>query len=800
MSIIGSNILAGASGQAGGGGAYQISRSVRFSSSDSAFLSRTPGTAGNRKTWTWAGWVKRSELGTFQKIFGNEDSSELNGVAVQFRSDNALQVYDITSSVQWNKITAAVFRDASAWYHIVVAVDTTQATAANRIKLYVNGEQQTAFSTSSDPSLNLDTQANTATAHGIGRSGVYNASYFNGYLADIHFIDGQALDPSSFTEFDDNGVWQPKAFSGGSFGTNGFRLPFSDNSTAAALGTDTSGNGNTWTVNNISVTAGAGNDSLVDSPTNYGTDSGVGNEVRGNYATLNPLSSTAMTLSNGNLDCSTGTDNSGASGTVRVSAGKWFFEATTGSSAGSWVGWMDDSYAKDDNDWAFATGRSVYSTGGLNGNGGSYAATYTTNDVIGCALDLDNGTVAFYKNGVSQGTMWTGLTGTNYRPFCARRGYTFNFGQRPFAYTAPSGFEALCTTNLPEPTIADGSTVMDVALYTGNGSTQTISGLNFSPDLVWIKGRSLAAGHILNNFVAGTGTGKSLYSNTTSSEGTFDAYGYLSALTSDGFTTQGGTDPTDPYNLVGKSGQTYVAWCWDAGGTTDPSNEAGSITSQVRANASAGFSVVTYTGNGTANASVGHGLNIAPDFVIAKTRSKSDGWNCYHRSLGNAKPIALNSTNAAATNDTAVWGTNAGPTSSVFYVNYPGSPVYTNENNTTYVAYCFAPVAGYSAYGSYTGNGSADGPFVYTGFRPRWVMIKASSFSTEWLMLDTARSDFNFVNDRLQADSSAAEDTVADMDILSNGFKMRSALMNNNAATFIYAAFAENPFQYARAR
>jgi hypothetical protein len=210
MSIIGSNILAGASGQAGGGGAYQISRSVRFSSSDSAFLSRTPGTAGNRKTWTWAGWVKRSELGTFQKIFGNEDSSELNGVAVQFRSDNALQVYDITSSVQWNKITAAVFRDASAWYHIVVAVDTTQATAANRIKLYVNGEQQTAFSTSSDPSLNLDTQANTATAHGIGRSGVYNASYFNGYLADIHFIDGQALDPSSFTEFDDNGVLATK--------------------------------------------------------------------------------------------------------------------------------------------------------------------------------------------------------------------------------------------------------------------------------------------------------------------------------------------------------------------------------------------------------------------------------------------------------------------------------------------------------------------------------------------------------------------------------------------------------------
>jgi hypothetical protein len=797
MSIIGSNILAGASGQAGGGGAYQISRSVRFSSSDSAFLSRTPGTAGNRKTWTWAGWVKRSELGTDTWVL-RANSGGADFLLLGFGSGNQFYLtYTAGVGGAGENYTSAVLRDPSAWYHLVCAFDSTQATASNRIRLYVNGVQQT-LAVSNPPTLNADYQVNTTNEHRIGG---FAGSYADFYLADIHFIDGQALDPSSFTEFDDNGVWQPKAFSGGSFGTNGFRLPFSDNSTAAALGTDTSGNGNTWTVNNISVTAGAGNDSLVDSPTNYGTDSGVGNEVRGNYATLNPLANGGNTLSNGNLQAVGAVDKTTLA-TIGMSSGKWYCEVTVDNVGGScavgiakggitlsnWIGNSPEG-------WAYGMNGLKYT----NNNGGlSYGNTYTTGDIVGIAFDADAGSLYFYKNGTVQNSGTAAFTGLTSGPYFFAFGanapsVTFNFGQRPFAYTAPSGFKALCTTNLPEPTIADGSTVMDVALYTGNGSTQTISGLNFSPDLIWIKTRSAVEHHVLVDAVRGTG--KNLFSSTTSAEETSNPYGSVTAFNSDGFAVGGGS--IDQSRVNGNS--VTHAWCWDAGSST-VTNTAGSITSQVRANASAGFSVVTYTGNGTANASVGHGLNIAPDFVIAKTRSKSDGWNCYHRSLGNAKPIALNSTNAAATNDTAVWGTNAGPTSSVFYVNYPGSPVYTNENNTTYVAYCFAPVAGYSAYGSYTGNGSADGPFVYTGFRPRWVMIKASSFSTEWLMLDTARSDFNFVNDRLQADSSAAEDTVADMDILSNGFKMRSALMNNNAATFIYAAFAENPFQYARAR
>jgi hypothetical protein len=274
MSIIGSNILAGASGQAGGGGAYEIERSVRFNAPDSSFLSRTPGSAGNRKTWTWAGWVKKSLLAD-QKLFGGGTSiGATTFLQIFFDSTGTLRVSSGTAD--WVE-TAQVFRDFSGWYHFVVALDTTQATGSNRLKLYVNGFEIITFSAdnrAANISQNTDYGVNINATHHIG-SYQGSAGFFSGLLADIHFIDSQALTPSAFGEFDTNGVWQPIEYTG-TYGTNGFHLPFSDNSTAAALGTDTSSNGNTWTVNNISVTAGAGNDSLVDSPTNYGTDTGAG--------------------------------------------------------------------------------------------------------------------------------------------------------------------------------------------------------------------------------------------------------------------------------------------------------------------------------------------------------------------------------------------------------------------------------------------------------------------------------------------------------------------------------------------
>jgi hypothetical protein len=467
--MIPGNINALLLGEEAAAGGYQIQRSLRFNSADSAYLSRTPASAGNRKTWTWAGWVKLGAIGTVRQIFTARTSGSPYALFYIF-SDDKISFADNALNTH---TTAAVYRDPSAWYHIQLTVDTTDATAANRVRLWVNGTLQTWASTTA-PTQNTDGQVNTATAHSIGSPQPYAGSeYFNGYLADIHFIDGQALTPSSFGETDANGIWQPKAYTG-TYGTNGFQLKFADNSsnTATTLGKDTSGNGNNWTPNNLSVTAGAGNDSLVDSPTSYGTDTGAGGEVRGNYATLNPLAAGGGTLSNGNLDLVGPSSVYGSRfATVGVSSGKWYCEATTltnTSSQGFFCGVtrsFNSSYIGSNSD-----GYGYHSDSGNkynNASASSYGASYATDGtVIGIALDLDAGTLTFYKNGVSQGTAYSSLpSGTYYFGISCYNTQTgcFNAGARPFAYTAPSGFKALCTTNLPSTTITTSGS------YTGNG-------------------------------------------------------------------------------------------------------------------------------------------------------------------------------------------------------------------------------------------------------------------------------------------------------------------------------------------
>jgi hypothetical protein len=612
MSIIGSNILAGASGQAGGAGAYEIERSVRFNSADSAYLSRTPASSSNRKTWTFAAWVKRARLGGTYTILGSRGTTPNEDDSFQFNFTSSDVLAFGYGNGTW-KTTTQVFRDCSAWYHLTLAFDSTQATAANRIKLYVNGIQVTSFTVSSDTTLNLDSGINKAVEQRIGSYASAAPLTLDGYLADAHLIDSQALDPTSFGEFDTNGVWQPIDASGLTYGTNGFHLPFSDNSTAAALGTDTSGNGHTWTVNNISVTAGDGNDSLVDSPTNGSqTDTGVGGEVVGNYCTWNPVyklgSYENLQLKNGNLYTEKFLHGA-AFGSIAMSTGKWYWEVTL-DAGNQMLGMMgtnstgDGATNKSYND-STAYGVYPYSDiifAGNFGSGGSGSTggvvSFTGSGTVMLAFDADarkfwvgaNGTWVGNPSAGTGNSLTTPTTIPSFVPWIhaaatsqENNGFA-NWGQRPFAYTAPSGFKALCTTNLPEPTIADGSTVMDVALYTGNGSTQTISGLNFSPDLVWIKNRAAADNHKLLDTVRGAT--EELESNTTDAEAT-NADG-LTAFTSDGFSL--GAD--DEYNT---SSEAYVGWTWDAGSST-VTNTEGSITSQVRANASAGFSVVTYTG------------------------------------------------------------------------------------------------------------------------------------------------------------------------------------------------------------
>ena len=791
MSTLNNSLLLGA--DAGG---YQISRSLRFNSADSAYLSRTPASAGNRQNWTWSGWVKRSnpDTGARQVLFSAYGASNDTGY-FEFGFDNSANLGKFYWS-QWtvDAQSAAVFRDFSAWYHIVVSHN------GSNIVVYVNG---TSVLTSA---MTGDLAVNGAFEHGIGRQ-PNSGRYFSGYLADIHFIDGQALTPSSFAETNaTTGQWVPKAYTG-SYGTNGFRLDFSDNSaaTATTLGKDRAGSNN-WTPNNLSVTAGAGNDSLVDTPTSYGTDTGAGGEVRGNYCTLNPLDKGAnVTLTNGNLDVATASTWNSVRATFGLTSGKWYWEYTMtaagytmvgiGTSAISLAGYIGQSSA----------GYAYYSLTGNKWNSGTAAAygnSFTTNDVISVAFDADAGKIWFAKNGTWQASgdpvagtnaAYSSIPSGSYFPTIsqdnslpAATGGTLNAGARPFAYTAPSGFKALCDTNLPAPVVAKPNTVMDVALYTGNGSTQTISGLGFSPDLVWLRNRSQASNWV--QFDTVRGALNRLCSNLTVAEASLA--NSLTSFDSTGFTY--GSEGSGNNN-----GDAFAAFCWDAGSST-VTNTQGSITSQVRANASAGFSIVTYTGTG-ANATVGHGLGVTPSFIIVKSRSNTTDWQGYHGALGKDYTIQLMSTGAAI-NVSNYW--NGGVSSTTFGIN--GAYDGINANGYTYVAYCFSPVAGYSSFGSYTGNGSTDGPFVYLGFRPRWILFKNSSVGVEnWWLHDTARNTYNVMTSLLLPDSAGAEatNTAHSVDALSNGFKIRTNAQGvNGVHTIVYAAFAENPFQYARAR
>lgn len=774
---------------------YRIEKSLRFRSSASAYLSRTFSTPTNASKWTKSFWIKRGALGTVPILAAQTVNASAN-YAIQFNSDNTI-TWQFSNTL--SMVTTQVFRDPSAWYHFVLVWDVGNATAANRAIIYVNGVQINNFTTDNRSSL-------TTTQNAWGTAGSATISYTNGtnsldgYMADINFIDGQALTPSSFGETDaTTGVWKPKAYTG-TYGTNGFYLKFADNSgaTATTIGKDSSGNGNNWTPNNISVTAGTTYDSMIDTPTPY--DDG-GNGV-GNYATFNPLvTPTSTTLSNGNLTFTkTATIDMQAVGTQTLEfGGKYYWEITIGTLNSSSNFWAGVVYAST------VTGAWVSSlTNGAGWNGGGTGtrygttvsagtANYAAGQIVAFAYDQAAGTLALYINNSLIGTI-TGLSTTaRHVPFVDSyangESGSINFGQRPFTYTPPSGFKALNTQNLPTPTIAAGNTAMAVSTYNGTSASNTISNGVFQPDLVWIKSRSAATNHEITDAVRGTT--KSLVSNSTAAEAT-DTNG-LTAFTSTGFTV--GSDSN--YNN-GTGPATYVAWQWKgANGTV--SNTSGSITSTVSANTTAGFSVVTYTGTGT-NATVGHGLGVAPNMIIVKARNASgQSWVVYNSNFATPGTgyLYLDSTQAVTTAAT-LWNSTAA-TSTVFSV---GTNAQTNGNGTTYVAYCFAVVAGYSAFGSYTGNGSADGPFVFTGFRPRWLMIKRTDSTGFWYMTDSARDTYNPESLWLVANGSNAETSFTQEDFLSNGFKLRNTNADWNASggTYIYAAFAENPFKYALAR
>jgi hypothetical protein len=792
-----------------------ISRSVRLRSSASAYLNRTLTTPTNNKLFTWSGWVKRSNIGVWNDLFGAGAGTNGFGFNTVW-NDNGLAFF--TNNVTGDYfylVTTQVFRDPSAWYHIVLSVDTTQATASNRAKIYVNGNQITAFNSAVYQSQNSSLTYNSATTHYLGCLGG-PTRFLDGYMTEINFIDGQALTPSSFGTTDSTtGAWVPMPYTG-TYGTNGFYLNFKDNTSTTTIGYDYSGNSNNWTANNISLTAGTTYDSMVDVPTlwmPYNTAGDVGATVRGNYCVLNRLvttlgGSSPPTISDGNLNISFGNAGYSVGGNMFVSSGQIYFEVS-GTNAGgitntiSFNGFISDSGSY----WGYQ----VYN-GSISSNLGSSAYSGTGYGsgawpVIGIAVDLSTGKIwwrndsGWFGSGnpaTGANPAFTNVSG-NITPYWNGGGggysgsHYFNFGQRPFTYTPPSGFKTLNTFNLPAPTINNGASYMAATIYTGDGTAnRVITGLSFTPDFIWIKNRSSTWDNILGNYLvkSGTGTPITLVSNSTAAE--VDG-GYIGTQTTNSLklATSASENRTNGNTL------TYVAWQWKAGGTA-VTNTDGTITTTVSANPSSGFSVMTYTGTGIDNKTIGHGLNAVPKFLIWKPRASVTDWMVWHTGLsGYNYDVRLNTTAAQSTGANPL--NNTAPTSTVITLRNQGD---VNGSGTTIVCYAFAAVAGYSAFGSYTGNGSADGVFVYLGFRPRFVLFRSTS-ARNWVIRDTSRNTYNAVTNDLYPDSASSEYASGDaIDFLSNGFKLRAtgATFNGSGETYIYAAFAENPFKYSNAR
>jgi len=771
-------------------------RSLRFNDGDSAYLGRTPSSAGNRRTWTWSAWIKRSELSatnTYNALWSTgTDGNNYSTLYIDNNDQLFLQEYTSTTDFQFK--VEPLLRDTAAWYHIVVAFDSTQSTATDRMKIYINGVQQDSTGTRVDPSQNYESMFNLTNGHSIGRNHAYNNFFFSGYITDVYFIDGSQLAPTSFGAADSNGVWQRSTYSG-SYGTNGYHvLDFANDGT---IGNDTSGQGNNYTANNFSTTAGSGNDVLFDFPTNdtENTDSGAGGEVIGNYCVFNFLNKgNDITLSNGNLQAATtSSPKDGVFGTIGVSSGKYYWEVELTSADGNTNAAIGVALGSLSPDAASPTSAGAYFYSSYNGNkwlssaDSSYGASYTTGDIIGVALDLDNTTLTFYKNGVSQGNATTSLPSGTYFPYVgdnannSAQTVVANWGQRAFSYSAPSNHKCLTTTSLPTPTIADGSDYFDVITATGTAADRTFTMPGgFGPDLVWAKQRDSASNHALFDTIRGAT--KRLVSNSSQAEDT--QANQLKSFTSTGFTY--GSD------IPNNTSQTGVYWCWD-GGSSTASNTDGSITSSVRANQSAGFSIVAYTGNNTSGATVGHGLNAEVEFAILKTRDQSGQfWHIYHSALAANEYIYLNSTSAKTSGNDFMNGTR--PSSSVFTL---GNGNGCNKSGDNVIAYCFAPVAGYSAMSGYSGSGSS-GNFIYLGFRPAFIMIKSTS-AYGWAVIDSKRSSYNIQVATLYPNKADAEFNGSghEVDFLSNGFNLRNSndRFNKSSTDYVYYAVAENPFQ-----
>ena len=769
---------------------------------------------------------------------GTATSGHIRSSSQKLTIDN-----QVNNSNTWSITSSRLFRDPTNWYHCVIAIDTTQSTASDRVKLYINGNLETVTGTYPNEvdDVLLNNQYEKIGTWDDGGSAYFD---YDGYLADFILVDGTALAPTSFGREVD-GVWIPKDTSGLTFGTKGWRLEFKNTGTGTAssstVGADTSGNDFHFT------SYGHPQGNMSDCPDN-------------NFATMNPLIKSGNTFSEGNLKVTTTTSTPAKFvSTMGVTSGKWFMEFRHSGDANYPFGIASDPHERDylglsDGSTSVAIwGGSSNSNAFVNGSQVSWdgsGTTWSAGDIIGLALNADDSILEVYKNGVSVGSYdYSALNWSDH--FFAAGNYvaaTFsaNFGQDDtfagavssngntggggkFRYTPPAGYKALCSRNLDEPAFSANPTRpenandhFDILLFEGDGNNpRTFAhGLNFIPDWIWQKNRDETWYHRLNNSVRGYA--KDLFSNETNTEEASNSGGDITAVNATNMTFQGSSHNND----INGSGENFVMWNWRAGGNhADVTGNfikdgvaftptQGSIDANyISANTRAGFSIVEFTSDLSSSVSgeadtpptIAHGMGKQPVFVIIKD---VDGgsyphWNIWHQGYQpdqtylNYNFIGLES-NAAANNE----GWYRGDTG--FTTDFFCPPVYQyNETGKTYICFIFAEIEGYSKFGSYKGNSNADGTFVYTGFSPAHVIVKKASAVESWVMFDNKRDTFNVRDSYLRADTTAAETVYSgvEMDFLSNGFKLRGnqQLVNDSSHTFIYMAWAEAPFKYSNA-
>lgn len=792
---------------------YQIQRSLRLRAAATAYLNRTPVGGSAAQKAAFSVWVKPGAgvASTSYPLFAYVGRSGLSSndvfQLIIFNNGASLYVREGGLVVQANGGSTISYRDPSAFYHFLFRIDTTQAASGDRCRLYVNGVLQPGtFSVFNLNQALQDLFSNTQ-YFGVNYG---NGQYMDGLNAEFVVTDGVAPGPEEFGQIDPvTGQWTAKKYSG-PYGLNGGYYDFRDPISASNLVLDRSGNGNHWTPNNISVTAGVTYDSMIDVPL------GSGGAERGNYSVWNALfkdGNAGFSFQDGNLRQNGTVSPCGATAaTLRPDSGKWYAEFTFNSQDYIQLGLVDGATAPMSGAQMTGSNKVVWEFSGTptnyylnSGTGTGTGPAVAASDTVMLAYDAATRKVWFGKNGVwnnsgapaaDTGQIGT-VNGSDPLVLCVRaegsgNWCAANFGQRPFTYTPPTGFKALHTGNLPVPTIPVPAKHFAAKLYVATAAALNVTGLLFEPGLVWIKNRT--SGSFWHNiFDKVRGVLNRIASNSANAE--LAAANSLTAFNSDGFSL--GTD-SGAAGVNVSAADTYVAWCMKAGGAP-ASNTDGSITSQVSANPAAGFSIVKYTGNGSAGATIGHGLGLAPAFFMVKCLGSAQNWIGYHKE-GNVSPangyLILNS-NAVWTGGASAWN-NTAPSASVITLGNGGPP---NSNGLDYVAYCFAETPGFSKIGKYTGNGNADGAFVHCGFRPAFVMAKRVDQAGDWQMLDASRSTDNVANELLVANGANAEAATSVLDIVSNGFKLRiSTDPNVNAGTYVFLAIAEAPFKYANAR